>query len=297
VNTSQTRATLLFIDDLRELWRRAGNPAFGELAGYSHHAGYSLHKVSETTLRRLISRHRASMRMPPWVLVDAFVTACRTAAESTDIDTGELGTLEEWKARWQSAKNGDLGSASIFEPTVQLRALDAEGEWGLEESIEEILQRLEKGLSIELKSMTRYTARLIAISGPKFGALYKVEKNITTIGRHPGCDILLLDDSVSHWHAKIIRYGAQFTIRDEGSLNGIARRNILIKDSVLWSYDELRIGKLRFLFVQGGDVKGFRSATYGPARRSLIQDITASTTEVERPDSPDDDDGDMGGDG
>jgi hypothetical protein len=281
VNTPQTRAISLFIDELRELRRRAGSPALSELAGYSRQARFSQHKVSEATFRRLISRHRASLPRPSWALVAAFVTACHIAAGVADTDNHELGTLDEWKACWESARNGDLGSASFFNPTVRITALDAEGEWGLEASIEEILQRLEKGISIHLKSLSKYGALLIAISGPKFGAINKIENNITTIGRHPSCDILLLDDSVSHWHARIIRYGAEFTIRDEGSLNGIVRRNILLKDSVLWSYDELRIGRLRFLFVQGGDVKGFRSTTYGPARRSLIQDITANTTEIE----------------
>lgn len=283
-------AISLFIDELRALRRRAGSPALGELAGYSRRAGFSQHKVSEATFRRLFSRHRASLPRPSWVLVAAFVTACHIAAEAAGMDKRELGTLDEWKACWESARNGDPGSATFFKPTVRITTLDAEGEWGLEASIEEILQRLEKGISLHLKSLSKYGALLIAISGEKFGAINRIENNITTIGRHPSCDIFLLDDSVSHWHARIIRYGAQFTIRDEGSLNGIVRRNILIKDSVLWSYDELRIGKLRFLFVQGGDVKGFRSPSYGPARRSLIEDITASTTEVEPPDSPDGDD-------
>lgn len=283
MDTPQTRAISLFVDELRALRERAGSPALSELAGYSRQAGFSQHKVSEATFRRLISRHRAVLPRPSWVLVAAFVTACHIAAESRSpgMDKHELGTLDEWKACWESVRNGDPGSVSIFKPTVRINALETEGEWGLEASIEEILQRLEKGISIHLKSLPKNGALLIAISGPKFGAINRIENNITTIGRHPSCDILLLDDSVSHWHARIIRYGAQFTIRDEGSLNGIVRRNILIKDSLLWSYDELRIGKLRFLFVQGGDVKGFRSTTYGPARRSLIQDITANTTEIE----------------
>jgi Inner membrane component of T3SS, cytoplasmic domain len=283
VTTSQTRATSLLIDDLRQLQRRAGSPTLGELAGYSQ-------KMPEVTFRRLISRHRSSL--PPWAQVAAFVTACHAAAESTGINKDQLGTLEEWSARWESARSGDLGSARMFEPTVQFNALDAEGEPGLEASIEEVLQRLGKDLSRLQKPMSRYSALLISISGPKFGTIYTVESNVTTIGRHPGCDIWLLDTTVSHRHAKIYRFGTQFTIRDEGSLNGIRRRNIRLKNSVLRSYDELRIGKLRFLFVQGGDSKeGFRSPRYDPARRRLIQDITAKTVDIEPFDSLDDDPG------
>jgi hypothetical protein len=282
VNTSQPRATSLFIDDLRELHLRAGSPTLEELASYSQ-------KMPEVTFRRLISWHKASP--PPWEPVAAFVTACHAAAESTGMGKDQLGTLEEWSTRWESARSGDLGSSRMFEPTVQFSALDAEGEPGLEASIEEVLQRLGKDLSRLQKSMSRYSALLISISGPKFGTIYKVESNVTTIGRHPGCDIWLLDATISQRHAKIYRFGTQFTIRDEGSLNGIRRRNIRLRNSMLRSYDELRIGKLRFLFVQGGDSKeGFRSPRYDPARRSLIRDITAAeTVDIEPFDAPDDD--------
>ena len=279
--TSQTRATSLFIDDLRELQRRAGSPTLGELAAYSQ-------KSSEDTFRRLISRHRANL--PPWRQVAAFVNACHKAAESTGMDKDQLGTIKEWSERWESAQRGNLESASIFEPTLQINTLDAESELGLESSIDEILKRLGKNLSSLQKSMSRYTAVLISISGPKFGTIYKVKSNITTIGRHPGCDIWLLDATVSQRHAKIYRFGDEFTIRDEGSLNGIRRRKIRLKDSALRSYDELRIGRLRFLFVQGGDsIEGFQSPRYDPARQRLIQEITAETVEIEPSDLPDDD--------
>ena len=284
MDTPQTRATALLIEDLRELQRRAGSLSLGELAGYSQH------KTSEVTFGRLISRHRASL--PAWKHVSAFVTACHTAAESTGVDKYQLRTLDEWCARWESARSGDLESASIFEPTVPLNTLDAEADPSLEASIEEILQGLKEDLSRLLPPLSRYAGLLIAISGLKFGTIYKVEGNITTIGRHPGSDIWLLDDSVSHWHAKIRRFGDQFTIHDQGSKNGIIRRNILIEDSALRSYDELRIGRLRFLFVQGGDsVEGFQSPSYDSARRSLIQDITAETVEIEPLDSFADDAG------
>jgi hypothetical protein len=273
VDTPQAHTVSLFIDDLRELQRRAGSPTVGELAGYSR-------KISEVTFRRLVSRHRAGL--PPWGQVAAFVTACHTAAEYTGMDKRQLRTLEEWSVWWESARSGNLGSASIFGPTLSFNTIDAEGEPSLEASIEEILQRLGKNISRLQKSMSAYSALLISISGPKFGMIYKVDGNITTIGRHPGCDIWLLDKTVSHMHAKIHRFGAEFTIRDEGSLNGINRRNIRIEDSVLRSYDELRIGRLRFLFVQGGEnMEGFRSPRYDPARRSLIQDITEKTAEIE----------------
>jgi len=273
VEIPQTRATSLFIDDLRELQRRAGSPTLGELAGYSQ-------KTSEDTFRRLISTHRASL--PPWGQVAAFVTACHTAAESTGMNKDQLRTLKEWSARWESARNCELESASIFEPTLQFYALDADGEPGLEASIDEILQRLGKNLSRLQKSMSRYSALLICISGLKFGATYTVESHITSIGRHPSCDIWLLDETVSQRHAKIYRFGAEFIIRDEGSLNGINRRGIRIRDSALRSYDELRIGRLRFLFVQGGEsMEGFQSPRYAPARRSLIEDITAKTVDIE----------------
>lgn len=278
----QTRATALLIDDLRELQRRAGSPSAEKLATHSPH------NISAATFRRLVSKHRADL--PSWKHVSAFVTACLTAAESSGLEKSQLRTVDEWLARWESAKSGSLDSVSIFVPTVTFSALDADADPGLQASIEQVLERLDKDLAKRQKSLSRNTGLLVAINESKFGALYKVKSNITTIGRHPGNDIWLLDRSVSHWHAQITRFGDQFTIRDQGSVNGIVRRKTLIKDSALRSYDELRIGKLRFLFVQGGDtMEGFQSSRYDPARQSLIQEITAETAKIDPSDSFGDD--------
>ena len=284
MDTPQTRATALLIDDLRELQRRAGSPSLEELSGYSPH------KTPAATFSRLVSKHRASL--PGWKHVSAFVIACLAAAESIGLEKSQLRTVDEWLARWESAKSGNLDSASIFESTVPFSALDADAYPGLQASIEQILQCLAEDLAKWQQSLSRNAGLLVAISGPKFGAIYKVESNITTIGRHSGNDIWLLDRSVSHWHAQITRFGDQFTIRDQGSVNGIVRQNTFIKDSALISYDELRIGKLRFLFVQGGDsMEGFQSSRYDPARQSLIQEITAETAKIELFDSFGDDAG------
>lgn len=282
MDTPQTRATALLIDDLRELQRRAGSPSAEKLATHSPH------NMSAATFRRLVSKHRAGL--PSWKHVSAFVTACHTAAESIGLEKSQLRTVDEWLARWESAKSGNLDSGSIFAPTIPFSALDADADPDLQASIEQILERLDKDLEKWQKSLSRNAGLLVAISEPKFGAIYKVENHVTTIGRHPGNDIWLLNRSVSHWHAQITRFGNQFTIRDQGSVNGIVRRKTLIKDSALRSYDELRIGRLRFLFVQGGDtMEGFQSSKYDPARQSLIQEITAETAKIEPSDSFDDD--------
>ena len=282
MDTPQTRATALLIDDLRELQRRAGSPSPEKLATYSPH------KISADTFRRLVSRHRADL--PSWKHVSAFVTSCLAAAEGTGLEKSQLRTVDEWLARWESAKSGNLDSVSIFTPTAPFSALDADADPDLQASIEEILKRLENDLKKWRKSLSRNAGLLISISGLKFGSIYQVKSNITTIGRHPGSDIWLLDSSVSRFHAQITRFGDQFIIRDQGSVNGIIRRDTLIKDSALISYDELLIGKLRFLFVQGGDtMEGFQSSRYDPARQSLIQEITAGTAKIELSDSFGDD--------
>ena len=277
MDTSHTQAVALLIDELRELRRRAGSPTLGELVRRSQN------KMSKSTLNAYLSGRRVSL--PPWRLVSAYVDACRAAAESTGLDHGKLGTLDEWLARWDAAMKGDCEAVSPIRestssalPTAPLNDLDIDAG----ASAGPVLQRLEKDLLRLQESLSVYSGLLIVTNGPRFGALHKVKRNITTIGRDLGCDVWLNELTVSRRHAEIHRYGDKFIFRDLNSTNGTYRRNIRIRNSLLRSYDELRIGRLSLLFVQGGDNKErFQSQRYDPVRSRLIQDSVADTSDIE----------------
>ena len=71
-----------------------------------------------------------------------------------------------------------------------------------------------------------------------------------TIGRHPQSDLFLDDVTVSRRHARIHIAPGDYTIEDEGSLNGtyVNRRRIEIHQ--LFDGDEVQIGKFRLAFLE-----------------------------------------------
>lgn len=64
-----------------------------------------------------------------------------------------------------------------------------------------------------------------------------------TIGRDPGCDIPLLDDTVSARHAHLTYHHGQWWLEDLSSTNGTKLNNTLITTpTVITSGDEIRCG-------------------------------------------------------
>lgn len=274
--TSPNRAIALLIRELRDLRICAGKPSLLELSRYSENT------ISVRRTYEYLSRRRSSL--PPWRLVAAYVIACHTAAASTGRDCGRLGTVNEWRARWEAASKGDCEAPSpIRAPgsdvaTALVDDLDAHAS----ASTSQILQGLDKDLLRLRGSLSAYSGLLIVTNGPRFGAIYEVKHHITTIGRHPGCDIWLNEPTISRRHGEIHRYGDKFTFLDLNSKNGTFRRNIRIRDSLLRSYDELLIGHLRLMFVQGSDGKErFKSQEYDPIRARLIRDSLGDTSVIE----------------
>src|SRR6185503_11651480 len=63
-------------------------------------------------------------------------------------------------------------------------------------------------------------ALLVVQRGPNAGSKFLIDKDVTTVGRHPESDIFLDDVTVSRRHAEFERKDGKFFIRDVGSLNG-----------------------------------------------------------------------------
>jgi hypothetical protein len=277
VDTSHNQAIALLINELKELRRRSGSPSIGELAKLSQNT------VPRSTLNGYLSGRRTGL--PRWRLVSAYVAACHAAAESTGLDCGRLGTVDQWYAWWDAARRGDCEavgpireSTSSALPTAPIDDQDADAY----ASAGPVLQRLEKDLLRLQRSLSPYAGLLIVTNGPRFGSLYKVKHHITTIGRHPGCDVWLNELTVSRQHAEIRRYGDKFTLRDLDSTHGTFRRGIRIRNSLLRSYDELKLGRLRLMFIQGGGDKArFQSPRFNSVRSRLIQDSVSDTSSFE----------------
>jgi len=53
-------------------------------------------------------------------------------------------------------------------------------------------------------------ASIVVVAGPNSGDYYPLSQGTTTIGRHEGCTVQIVDDSVSRSHMRI-RYDAETT--------------------------------------------------------------------------------------
>ena len=92
-------------------------------------------------------------------------------------------------------------------------------------------------------------ALVIRSGGGRTGETYPLDRDQTTIGRSPDCDIFLDDVTVSRRHAIVARGDAGFTIEDLGSLNGTFLNRSRIERGNLENGDEVQIGKYRLIFL------------------------------------------------
>ena len=120
----------------------------------------------------------------------------------------------------------------------------------------DVLTPIELGLELgedllrELIASARPGAGLLVVkTGPSAGTSFVLEKDKTSIGRHPESDIFLDDVTVSRRHAELVMAGGEFSISDVGSLNGTYVNHSRTDFAVLKSGDEVQIGKYRLIFI------------------------------------------------
>lgn len=89
--------------------------------------------------------------------------------------------------------------------------------------------------------------------------------DLTTIGRHPDCDVVLDDMTVSRRHAEVRRTGDELTVTDLDSLNGTYLNHTPVTSAPLTDGDKLWIGTYRLQFRTA---PASRPADQPPARRA-----------------------------
>jgi pSer/pThr/pTyr-binding forkhead associated (FHA) protein len=92
-------------------------------------------------------------------------------------------------------------------------------------------------------------ALVVRSGGGRAGETFPLDAGQTTIGRSPDCGIFLDDVTVSRKHAVLTRRGAEFSIEDQGSLNGTFVNRRRIESGALEDGDEVQIGKYRLTFL------------------------------------------------
>ncbi len=101
----------------------------------------------------------------------------------------------------------------------------------------------------QLPALEEGTAMLVVIRGPNAGARYLLDRDETTVGRHPDCEIFLHDVTVSRRHSEFRREDDGFSLRDLGSLNGTYVNGERVEEEDLNSGDEIQIGRFKLLYL------------------------------------------------
>jgi hypothetical protein len=96
---------------------------------------------------------------------------------------------------------------------------------------------------------TEGPALVVRSGGGRAGEHFVLEKEQTTVGRSPDCDVFLDDVTVSRRHAQVLRRDGHYFIEDQGSLNGTFLNRRRIESGQLEDGDELQIGKYKLTFL------------------------------------------------
>jgi pSer/pThr/pTyr-binding forkhead associated (FHA) protein len=101
----------------------------------------------------------------------------------------------------------------------------------------------------ELPLLEPGTGMLVVVRGPNAGSRFLLDREVTTIGRHPDADIFLDDVTVSRRHAELHHTDEGVVVRDLGSLNGSYVNGERVDERLLVTSEELQIGRFKLLFV------------------------------------------------
>jgi len=93
-------------------------------------------------------------------------------------------------------------------------------------------------------------ALVVRSGGGRAGETFVLERERTTIGRSPDCDIFLDDVTVSRKHAVIEKSEGVHVLADLESLNGTFLNRSRIERALLSDGDELQIGKYKLSFLR-----------------------------------------------
>jgi ribosomal protein L37E len=102
-----------------------------------------------------------------------------------------------------------------------------------------------------LDQLPEGTGMLVVRRGPNAGSTFALDKDETTVGRHPDSDIFLDDVTVSRRHAVISRSESAYRVADVGSLNGTYVDHERVEQADLTDMQELQVGRFVLTFVVG----------------------------------------------
>ena len=112
-------------------------------------------------------------------------------------------------------------------------------------------------------------AKIVVSTPGAADAHHFVDKAKLTIGRDPGCDIVLSDPSASKLHAVIMTVGLDHVVKDAGSRNGTMVNGTGIEDAhVLQNEDVIELGTSRIVY------RNRRASLEADLERTMIYSTT-----------------------
>jgi hypothetical protein len=113
-------------------------------------------------------------------------------------------------------------------------------------------QAIEEELGAALTELAPGVGLLVVRRGPNAGSTYVLDRDETTLGRHPDSNIFLDDVTVSRRHARVRRLEGRYELDDVGSLNGTYVDHRRIDTATLHDLAEVQVGRYVLTFVLGG---------------------------------------------
>ncbi len=85
--------------------------------------------------------------------------------------------------------------------------------------------------------------------------IFKLTKDVTTIGRHPECDVVIDENSVSRRHAQILLINGSYYVQDLDSRNGtLVNKELIYQQTRLFDNAEIEICDVSFVFHTDDDL-------------------------------------------
>lgn len=94
-----------------------------------------------------------------------------------------------------------------------------------------------------------FRASLVVTSGPAAGTEVPIEREVVSIGRGPGADLVFADEHLSREHCALEVTADGLRVRDLGSLNGIVVNGSETRVAELKHGDRFRAGEHEFQLV------------------------------------------------
>src|SRR5688572_16352941 len=93
-------------------------------------------------------------------------------------------------------------------------------------------------------------ASIKIISGANTGEIYPLDARETLLGRHPECQVVLKDSTVSRRHARFVKEGKHYVVDDLGSQHGTRLNGEIVRSPErLHDQDEVQISQVRVVFL------------------------------------------------